>query len=255
MSEPSHFRCPGCKEVSLDIIDGLEVMPQGIYQEASVQICKCNKCGFTASATYEESRAGRLGSEIVHHYGCQIENAQYEMLEKLIESCPDSSNKKCGCAGHNQLRALYEQRGKGPWEKSKPEIFPVEYIPVNLGEPCPKCKTNSFHLIGCIEVSPGDEIWDKVSVETYLCKGCGFCALVTYELLGEEDSDRAIWRTCGSEITRAEYDSIQGLMENCPEFYDTECTCEGHRTLTEKYQREGGGFEASGKMFFNLVRT
>ncbi len=131
MSDQSRFRCPGCKEISLDIIDGLEVVPQGIYQEASVQICQCKKCGLTASATYEESRAGGLDGEIVHHYGCQIEKTEYDELEKLIESCPDSSNKKCKCDSHKQLCSMYKKLGQALWERSKPAPFYLEYIPVS----------------------------------------------------------------------------------------------------------------------------
>lgn len=91
----------------LQIMTSIELPPSGVWQEVQLQIVGCLQCDFHGVAVYRESRAGRLDSEIVHHYAYALPDSVVENIRKSIVSCESRRDRCCGCDAHTELAARY----------------------------------------------------------------------------------------------------------------------------------------------------
>jgi hypothetical protein len=98
------FQCPSClSSRSLGITSKIELPPDARWDEISLQVLRCSRCGFWSLAVYEESRRGALDSEIVHHMGYQVHDEDRVSIMHIIKKCPHPSNPRCNCSAHHKL--------------------------------------------------------------------------------------------------------------------------------------------------------
>jgi hypothetical protein len=95
------FLCPVCGGPRLAITHSLELPPDEMSDEITVQVLRCAACSFTGLAVYEESRRG--SSERFHHSGFECPPATAERVTGLIQQCPTPSSQSCTCATHVAL--------------------------------------------------------------------------------------------------------------------------------------------------------
>ena len=94
------FLCPECAQPTLEIASSLELPPDAWWDEITLQLVRCARCGFRGAAVYEESRRGALDSEAVNHYGCRLSEDAFPSFETAMAACPDPRNLSCRCATH-----------------------------------------------------------------------------------------------------------------------------------------------------------
>jgi hypothetical protein len=94
------LECPGCKAPALRIRVELELGNDGNSDEVSIQAMRCTHCGFSAAASYEESRRGRLDSECWNHIAIRITSDDYAKLVASLAACPNRRNAECPCNAH-----------------------------------------------------------------------------------------------------------------------------------------------------------
>ena len=95
------FRCPACARASgLAIVRRLELPPDARSDEITLQVVRCQSCGFAGIAVYEESRRGGFGDDHYSHIGYRIEPAQVDAIEAALARCPDPGRPRCRCAVH-----------------------------------------------------------------------------------------------------------------------------------------------------------
>lgn len=97
------FICPRCRGVSMKITSSIELPPDARSDEINLQILKCLKCGFDGIGVYEETRRGKLDSELVHHRGYYVDDSVLASLEKMIKQCPKPKKTSCLCKIHHFL--------------------------------------------------------------------------------------------------------------------------------------------------------
>jgi len=109
------FTCPKCQspDQTLNIVDSLELPPDSLYDEITLQILKCSKCSFSGIAIYEESRRGALDNEFTSHTAYQIEKENLTKIKDMIRRCPEPSNALCECKAH---KVLGTQNSSGRWK-------------------------------------------------------------------------------------------------------------------------------------------
>lgn len=78
------FLCPDCSNPSLKIIKSLECSPDAVWDEVSLQIILCSKCGFEGAALYRESRRG--ASETAYHTGFRLSEENLGMVRYAVQS-------------------------------------------------------------------------------------------------------------------------------------------------------------------------
>ncbi len=100
------FVCPQCRLRSIKIRSRIEMPSDSRSDETAVQIVQCSQCGFEELAIYEESRRGRLGSELVHHRGYFIQATTLTNIQQLIEQCPQPSDSRCTCSTHSMFHRI-----------------------------------------------------------------------------------------------------------------------------------------------------
>lgn len=98
------FSCPKCGVPdSLQITARLELPPDDLWDELTLQVVACSTCRFRGLALYTESRRGALDSECWQHTG-YCENAdEVGRVERLIQRCPDTANHRCSCSSHMEI--------------------------------------------------------------------------------------------------------------------------------------------------------
>jgi hypothetical protein len=106
------FRCPECNVAGLRIIASLELGGDSITDEITVQMVRCASCSALAAAVYEESRRGRLGSEVGYHTGYRMPADRARELLARLRSCPQPGNYTCRCPAHLELRVIDEATGR-----------------------------------------------------------------------------------------------------------------------------------------------
>jgi predicted RNA-binding Zn-ribbon protein involved in translation (DUF1610 family) len=104
--------CPKCGEGSLKIEEGIELPPDSRSDEITVQILRCNSCGFNGLGVYEESRRGSLDSESIDHRGYHVDSREINDLRNKIRQCPEPNNPRCKCSVHSILGSI---DGIGRW--------------------------------------------------------------------------------------------------------------------------------------------
>ncbi len=77
--------CPRCDQLALEITHQMKI-DDDAWDEAALQAARCTSCGFTAAATYEESRRGRANSEVVHHTGIAMDETTYDDLASALDA-------------------------------------------------------------------------------------------------------------------------------------------------------------------------
>ena len=77
------FKCPTCKESTLQIIKSLDLGADERSDEVAIQCVKCENCEFRGMTIYEESRRG--ASDSFHHFGYEISSEQFKKLKTDIE--------------------------------------------------------------------------------------------------------------------------------------------------------------------------
>jgi len=92
--------CPKCDDSALRLEVDLELPPRGVFTERTRQLWRCGNCGAGILALYEESRAGRLDSEVVNHSGRIVDAAKFEELVEKAYACPNRLNASCPCEVH-----------------------------------------------------------------------------------------------------------------------------------------------------------
>ena len=101
------FSCPECfTRRSLEIVKRIELPADCRSDEIALQVVTCHACGFSAVATYEESRRG--ASESFEHVGHKVSFRDLVWLQRLIEECPAVGNSRCTCGCHMILGAKSE---------------------------------------------------------------------------------------------------------------------------------------------------
>jgi hypothetical protein len=107
------FQCPQCEQhFVLHVTDRIELPPDSRSDEISLQIVKCQTCGFSALAVFEESRRGALFPGTVNHTGYHVADAVLQQVSALLRACPDPRNPQCNCDSHRTLRI---QNASGRW--------------------------------------------------------------------------------------------------------------------------------------------
>lgn len=97
------FVCPKCGiSKALKIELSMTLPPDSRSDDILLQIVLCDRCRFRAAAVYEESRRG--ASESWDHRGYIISEKDLTWLTSLVNSCPNTKNKKCRCLSHKELR-------------------------------------------------------------------------------------------------------------------------------------------------------
>ena len=76
--------CPECDRLTLKITHQMKVEDEA-RDEAALQAVRCSSCGFTAAATYEEPRRGRLEEETVQHTGMAVSQPDYDALAAALD--------------------------------------------------------------------------------------------------------------------------------------------------------------------------
>jgi len=79
----------------------LELPPDGMSDEATLQVVECERCNARFGAVYEESRRGR--SELWHHFFVLSERASVDALERIMRACPTPTDAECACRVHLAL--------------------------------------------------------------------------------------------------------------------------------------------------------
>ena len=95
--------CLACNFPSLEIVDSLELGPDGTNDEITLQTLSCSSCDFLGVAVYEESRRG--GGESWHHFGCRTTPSGFAELSRALRACPAPREPRCGCVAHEKYRA------------------------------------------------------------------------------------------------------------------------------------------------------
>lgn len=110
--------CPKCEapDRTLDIKERIELPPDSLYDEITIQVIKCTECDFSGVAVYEESRRGSLDDEVSNHYGYKVNNRNLKKLRRMIDQCPEPSNWDCNCGIHKDLGAT---NFRGRWSGIK----------------------------------------------------------------------------------------------------------------------------------------
>lgn len=93
------FKCPACEGGSLKIELSMELPPSEV-DETSVQMVKCEDCGFRGIAIYEESRRGSMSSDSFRHVGYEVSDENLQLVESGLRLCPARSNNRCQCEIH-----------------------------------------------------------------------------------------------------------------------------------------------------------
>lgn len=106
------FACPQCSENNLAIGRSIELPADSRSDEITLQVVKCEHCGFGGVAVYQESRRGALDSEAWEHVGYQINDPDLKIIVDLISACPQPLDAGCHCFSH---RSLGEQNDQGRW--------------------------------------------------------------------------------------------------------------------------------------------
>lgn len=98
------FRCPQCKSPnSLKICSSIELPPDNMAQEITLQVVKCAQCGFRGLAVYEEMRYGGRGEDSWLHTGYWVSPDAVESVQSAIAACPNPNDPRCTCPVHSEL--------------------------------------------------------------------------------------------------------------------------------------------------------
>jgi DNA-directed RNA polymerase subunit RPC12/RpoP len=97
------FRCPACGGHALEIGLTLELPYDADWDEITLQLARCSRCGQRALAVYRESRHGALDSETVWHTGYRVSDADFDAVAALLAACPRPTDGACPCAAHQRL--------------------------------------------------------------------------------------------------------------------------------------------------------
>jgi len=121
------FHCPECSQrESLRILKRIELAPDARSDEISLQVIRCDTCGFQGLAAYEESSRGALGSESVDHYGYTADAQSIKSVISLINQCPAPRDSGCKCTSHRHLN-LRDTTGRwiNPGYEPGQRTFPI----------------------------------------------------------------------------------------------------------------------------------
>ena len=112
------FTCPNChsSDHSLEIVTSIELPPDSLYDEITLQILECSCCLFSGLAIHQESRRGALDSEFTIHRGYRIKKDELINLKSMIQECPEPTNTHCKCKAHSMLGV---QDSSGEWKGIK----------------------------------------------------------------------------------------------------------------------------------------
>lgn len=111
------FHCPYCRTLgSLQIDLTIELPPDARSDEITLQVIDCSQCGFRGLAVYSESRRGASQIDTFEHSGFSVREADLQMIQDTIRSCPDPYNARCQCPAH---RSLGQANGRGVWQGLK----------------------------------------------------------------------------------------------------------------------------------------
>ena len=121
------FICPRCCGISLKINSSIELPPENRSDEITVQTFRCSECGFAGLGIYEETRRGRLNSELVHHRCYYLEDSTLVSIEKMIRRCPKPKKSNCKCKSHLSFHKV-DKYGRWNWFEKIPhkESFKLE---------------------------------------------------------------------------------------------------------------------------------
>jgi hypothetical protein len=103
----------------MSISASIELPSDSRSDEITVQILKCPKCGFAGLGIYEETRRGRLDSEIVHHRGYYSNDSTLVSIEKMINQCPKPKKSNCKCRSHLSFCSV-DEIGRWNWLEKIP---------------------------------------------------------------------------------------------------------------------------------------
>lgn len=99
------FICPACAAPTLGISATLAVPGDDTWDEITLQVLACGRCGLRALAVYRESRRGALDSEAYWHDGYHVSPADVDRVAADLTLCPRSADEACACAVHRRLGA------------------------------------------------------------------------------------------------------------------------------------------------------
>mgnify|MGYP001769854111 FL=1 len=98
------FRCPQCKtRDSLQIVLSMDLPPDRMSEELSLQVVACRDCGFRGLAVYEVARGDCPESESWKHIGYWGSPDAVDSISAAIRSCPEPRNPRCACEFHASL--------------------------------------------------------------------------------------------------------------------------------------------------------
>ncbi len=106
------FQCPECSLHTLKIIHKLELPPDSRFDEITLQVVECSRCGFGGIAVYEESRRGALDDDSFDHTGYRVGGDDLRALREAMRTCPRPADHRCTCSAHREFGARAES---GRW--------------------------------------------------------------------------------------------------------------------------------------------
>ena len=98
------FRCPHCNApAGLEIADTIELAPDALWDEITLQVLDCSACGFSALGVYTEGRRGALDAETWEHNGFLAKPSDVQHVRQAIHACPRPHEALCRCEVHKTL--------------------------------------------------------------------------------------------------------------------------------------------------------
>ena len=98
------FRCPQCKTCdTLDICTSIDLPPDRLSTDISLQVVECKACNFSGLAVYEECRSGGPVGEEGQHIGYWVSSDAVDLVKQAIAGCPNPHNDHCTCQVHSEL--------------------------------------------------------------------------------------------------------------------------------------------------------
>ena len=122
---------------------------------------------------------------------------------------------------------------------------------------CPKCSIDdSLVIVIGIELAP-DSRSDEIVIQVLQCGRCGFRGLAVYEESRRGALDSEAWEHTGYQVEEDVVNTIAGLIDNCPDRNNNDCSCESHRMLGQRDQngRWNGIEKYEMKGMFPMIRN
>ncbi len=101
---------------------------------------------------------------------------------------------------------------------------------------CPECNASSLTITHKIELPP-DGRSDEITLQIVKCGACGFRGTAVYEESRRGSLDSDSWHHDGYHMEADDVDTLQRLIQQCPEPGKDDCQCPTHLSLGKTDER------------------